>query len=135
MKSSKEETTKDLTMKALKIFVLASLLISVQFCLAQNQVKEESADTLKELPSSKIQPIYVIKVDGKTLDIGRGLFGKIKLDDIETEWISSVQVIKDEMAIEKFGIRGQYGVVVIQFKDFNLLSKELQQMFNEVSKD
>lgn len=121
-------------MKSNQILLLATLLLCTQFCLAQIEIKEEKIDRIKINSESKLQPYFVLKVDDRTLEIGRGLLSNVKLEDINAEWISSVEVWKDQQAIDLYGLKALDGVVIISFKDFNILSKELQDMFNKTKK-
>jgi hypothetical protein len=87
------------------------------------------------LPASISHLHYVLKVDDKSLDIGTGQLGKVKLSDLNNEWIESIEIIKGEKAIGKYGESRKDGVVIINFKDFNALSKELQTLLINSKRD
>jgi hypothetical protein len=74
-------------------------------------------------------------VDDQTLDIGRGRLGKVKVDSILPEWISTMQVFKGDNAIAKYGEKGKDGVIIITIKDMALLPKEIQDAFKAAKKE
>jgi hypothetical protein len=127
-------------MKTKQIFLLVALMTCFQWSNGQNESKEETLikDVTLNKPGKPIvtvtQPCMVLKVDDKTLKVDKGPFAKITLNEINPNWISSINVRKDHQAIEEFGEEAKGGVIVITFKDFNTLSKELQDAFNEIKK-
>ncbi len=112
-------------MKANQVFLLVIGLLGFQFCWAQSDSTDVKLPLLASIPRLH----YVLKVDGKSLDIGTGQLGKVKLSEINNEWVSAIEIIKGEKAIEKYGESRKDGVVIIKFKDFNDLPKELQTLF------
>ena len=80
------------------------------------------------------EPRIVLKVDDKTLKIDQSKPTGEILNDIKPNWISTIEVWKDQKAIELYGEEAKGGVIVITFKDLTGLSKELQDRFNEIKK-
>ncbi|RAU82241.1 hypothetical protein [Pontibacter arcticus] len=60
-----------------------------------------------------VSPLLIIQ-DGK--DAYR-LDKSVMLDEIDPNWIDSMDVLKGEEAMEKFGLEGKDGVIVITFKE------------------
>ena len=122
-------------MKTILISFLIGFMMFAHTSNGQNETnKENDPEVIVKSPDGS-NPYYVLKVEGKTLEIGKGLLGKIKLDDINPDWISSIQVLKGDQAIKKYGEKSTDGVVEITFKELKILSNEIQNLFKEVNKD
>lgn len=112
-------------MKTKQIILVTILAFGQSLCFGQ------SDQTKKELGSIHIKskgdsPLYVLKVDNKSLEFEAGKNENLVLETIDPNSIESISVLKGNEAKDKYGDKGQNGVVIITFKDFNLLSKELQ---------
>lgn len=68
-------------------------------------------------------PLYTINLDGKTISLGK--FGT--LENIDPNWISSINVLKGQSAYSLYGNKGKDGVVIIDLKS----SDESRAYFEE----
>lgn len=120
-------------MKIKQIILATTLAFGLTPCFGQtDQTKTESASIqLKSKPGS---PFYVLTVDEKNLELDARKNEHVDLATIDPNTIESIQILKGREAKDKYGDKGQNGVVIITFKDFNLLSKELQAKFTDLSK-
>ena len=86
-------------------------------------------DTTQNVPVS--QPLYVLKADDKTVEIDPTKNEQFKMETLESGWIKSIEVLSPESALGEYGARGRNGVVVVQFKSYYILSKEVHALFEE----
>ena len=121
-------------MKTKQILLLVALMIGFQWCVGQNESKAEKSAKLRGDIVSQSEPYLVLKVDNKTLKIGKGKMASEKLNEIKADWVSTVEVWKDQKAVDLYGEDAKGGVIAITFKDINVLSKEFQDLFNDLKK-
>jgi hypothetical protein len=74
-------------------------------------------------------PLYVLKADDKTVEIDPAKNEGFKMEMLDSDWIKSVEVLTAESALQEYGTRGQNGVVIVQFKSYYILSKEVHALF------
>ena len=118
----------------LKQIIFLTILTSVT-----NLSYGQSESAKKELNSNQISltkdyPFTVLKVDDKLLEFNSGKNEKLDLDLIDPNSIESISVLKGKDATDKYGSKGLGGAIVITFKDFNSISKELQTKFIDSNK-
>lgn len=82
-------------------------------------------------------PLFIITADDKKLQLTNpisqndSLALATTLDQINSSWIQSIAVLKDQEATDKYGRMGKYGVVLIELKN-GMLDKmpvELSERF------
>ena len=117
-------------MKIKLIIIVTVLTIGHKLCFGQvDQTKKELEKI--QIKSTQDSPFYVLKVDDKLLEFDSMKNEKLDLEIIDTNSIESISVLKANEATDKYGDKGRNGVVIITFKDFDLLSKELQIKFTD----
>lgn len=120
-------------MKTIQIFLITILSFGLNLCFGQtDQTKKESTNV--QIKSKLDKPYYVVKVNEKSLEIDASKNENFDLASIDPNAIESVSVLKGDEAKNKFGDKGQSGVVIITVKNFDLLSKELQAKFVDLDK-
>ena len=116
--------------KIYTVFLLTALSLTA---VAQNSESNENpASIAVSSDSEKMEPYYIIIADNKqfTIDRSKRKSGDDKaLNFIEPDWIEKVNVYKGDKAIEKYGTKGENGVVSIELKKNKLkrISKEAMQ--------
>ena len=79
------------------------------------------------------EPLYVVKITGEEKEVAIDASKDTeKIGGIDPATIESINVVKGEAAIKKYGDKGVNGVVVIEIykKHFDKLPKAIQQKFN-----
>lgn len=90
-----------------------AVMIYTRAYVAQQAGESVEPDVLVEGSRTLFGVKPLIILDGKRIG-----FGKEKLEDIDSVKIASVNVYKDEKALEKFGSEAQNGVIEVFTKDF-----------------
>lgn len=121
-------------MQIIQVFGVAFMTLFQSLCFGQADVSKSEPGNLVSSPGKQI-PLYVVKVDNKSLEFDARKKQNLDLNSIDPNSINSVSVLKGEDAIEKYGEKGTNGVVIITIKNFDLLSKELQTMINAIEKN
>jgi len=126
-------------MKSFNLVLLLALLGTIRVH-GQNadSVKTKTAGLVAISSGSYINsPLYVITEDKDKMFVysGRNFTHLTPADDIlekiNHRWINSVTVLKDENAVDQYGIMGQHGVIVISVKDgsLNKMPPDLKEKF------
>lgn len=120
-------------MKFRNLLFATLLIVGTQFCFGQ---EIPSSNLLEPKPPmefkiSSIQPYYVLKADDKSIGIISTEDNKFELSSIEAELISRMEVIKGKNATDQYGVLGANGVIVITFKNYATLPKELKDRFRD----
>lgn len=111
----------------------AALAASCQFSFSQPlEFKPELG--LTNLPTGDKTPFFILKVDDKSLEFDATKNELLDLSLINPNTIQSICVFQPPVAIENHGNKGKNGAVEISFKDYNLLSEELQLLFEKAGK-
>lgn len=119
-------------MKIKPIIFAAALTFSFSLCAGQT---EPAAKVPEQLPfTSGHTPYYVLKAGDKSLELDPQVDAKFDWNLVDPNTIESIQVFKGDEAKASYGAKGQHGVVIITFKDFHFLSKELQTKFTDSKK-
>lgn len=111
-------------MKIKQFFILAFFSASVQVCLAQEAPEAKDADATADSLQLAIQPLFVLKLDGETLEIDPAKEEQITLASIDPKWIKSITIQGPEESLEEYGERGKNGVITIEFLEQYLITKE-----------
>lgn len=120
-------------MKTKQIFLITILSFGLTLCFGQtNHTKKESTNV--QIKSKLDKPYYVLKVNEKSLEFDARKNENLDLESIDPNAIESVSVLKGDEAKNKYGDKGQSGVVIITIKNFDLLSKDLQAKFMDLHK-
>lgn len=106
---------------------IAFHLTAFVVCLAfQGMAQEITTNILRA--DDPTTPLLLLKVDNRCLEIDSAK--NITMDSIDPNTIKSIEVLKDKQkTTDLYGLKARAGVVVIYFKEFDLLSKELQSKF------
>ncbi len=121
-------------MRLKNLLLTALLIVGSQFCFGQD-IPIPSSD-LQPKPTVKFnisstRPNYVLKADDKSVGIVSTYANDFKLNSIETELISKLEVIKGHNATVQYGELGADGVIVITFKNYVTLPQEIKDMFKD----
>ncbi|MBZ9632209.1 hypothetical protein LB465_15615 [Salegentibacter sp. LM13S] len=65
-------------------------------------------------------PYFVLVLDKNEIE-----FDNEKLGLIDLGWVENINVLKDEIAVKKFGSKAEHGAILIKIKDKNL--KDLKE--------
>lgn len=119
--------------------IIKQMILVTILALGQSLCFGQTDQTKKDLKSIQLKtrqdsPFFVLKVDDKSLEIDARNNEELDLETIDPNCIESISLLKGNEAKEKYGDKGQNGVVIITFKDLNLLSKELQRKFTDSNK-
>ncbi|MFC4818599.1 hypothetical protein [Flavobacterium sp. GCM10023249] len=94
----------------------AVLLIVVAF-LSSNTTEAHASQWLPSLEMSTTSIFVHAQENNDPLIIIDGkVASKKELDELDSESIASVSVLKSKQAIEKYGDKGKYGVIEVVFK-------------------
>jgi hypothetical protein len=110
---------------------MKSIIFLFAFCIAlQGLAQGKSTEILRA--DKPTNPLFILKVDDKCLEIDPTENEGITIDSIDPNTIKSIEVFKEKSkTTDQYGLKALYGVVVIYFKELDLLSKELQSKFEE----
>ena len=108
-------------------YYLILTLVLVGFLNSAHAQELAQAEVTQKTP----RVLFVLKAGEKSVEIDNRLGNKIKMDDIAVESISSMEVVKDQPAIDQYGDKGKGGVIVIRFKDYESLDEKTQKLFQE----
>lgn len=105
-----------------RLFITIAFLLQGVCVVAQVTIRATSQENS---PLRHSNPMFVINAGDKTLQIPPAMESthSFSLDinkymrDIEPNWIQSIAVLKDQQAIDKYGVLGKYGVVIVELKD------------------
>jgi hypothetical protein len=107
------------------LFVFFFLLYSAA-AFAQTESQNKSVTTV---PSPA--PLYVLKADDKVAEIDPEKNKEFSVNSLKPDWIESVDVLTGDKARAEFGEKGRNGVIIIQFKSYYILSKEVHLLFEK----
>ena len=113
----------------LLLFTICSLYSLT--CFAQGSSDSVSTQVKITRTYDPITPYFVLKVDKKTVGISKALGDDFDLGSIDPESIKKIDVLKGENAINKYGVLGENGVVIITFKNYATLPQELKDRFKD----
>ena len=110
-------------MKKLNTVLLTIVLIGVtQVCFSQEAVQSSS---------KKIKALFVLKAENKSVQIDNRLGNRIEMDSLfSNDNISSMEVLKDISAVEKYGEAGKEGVIILYLKDYASLPNKTKKLFD-----
>jgi hypothetical protein len=119
-------------MKIKHIIFVSVLAIGHAFCFAQDDLFKNEFGTQKFNSNDSIY--FVMKVGDRSVEFDPRENEKFDLAPLDPNTIQSISILKGEEAKNKYGDRAQHGVVIITFKDFNMISKELQKKFTDTNR-
>jgi hypothetical protein len=90
---------------------------------------QDKAPQSKKTDVAAAKPLYVLKAEEKTAIIDPAKGEKFEVESIDPSWIKFVDVLKGESAVKEYGEKASNGVVIIYFKDYYILSKEVHAFF------
>jgi hypothetical protein len=116
-------------MKKNNILLAALFIFSNSFCFAQ-EVSTSVDNQIRILysHSNKISPLYILKAGDKMVELDAQKNEFIDLESIDNNWVTSIDILNAESAIEVFGEKGSNGVVIVNFKKNYILVKEAHML-------
>lgn len=95
---------------------LSFLMFVGHFVLAQETLPQSLNRVSVQAAGNN--PLFIIKLEEKSFEIrsDETKSSESLLQEIDPNWIESIEVFKDEKAKEKFGDKGYAGVVVVDLK-------------------
>ncbi|MBL7875660.1 MAG: hypothetical protein JNL53_08345 [Cyclobacteriaceae bacterium] len=116
-------------MKIKNLFLLAFLALGHNLCFGQNNPSKN--EIKQEFNTAMDSIFYVLQVDDKSLEFDPRKNEKLDLEALDPNSIESLSVLKGNDAMIKYGAKGHSGVIIITFKNFDMISKDLQIKFLE----
>lgn len=118
-------------------FCICISLISLAQTGTENKNSTQHADPLTIqkpdfVKSGHGEPLYVVHLKNQVLESIDELTGeRVALNEIDAKHIESIEVLKGQAAIDKYGKRGHDGVIVIKLKNeyANYISPEFLKKF------
>ena len=110
----------------MKSYNLISLVIAMLFCvtaysqqdtISRNGPSKPVLIRLGRPANENNQPLYIL--DGK-------IISEKEFQNLKSETIESVNVLKDSAAISTYGLKGKYGVIIIKTKKTS--KKQLREL-------
>lgn len=120
-------------MKIKPLLFVATFTLSYTLCTGQTDPAAKLPEQLQF--TSGQTPYYVLKAGDKSLELDPQADPKFDWNLIVLNTIESIQMLKDEDATSRYGENGKHGVIIVTFKDFHFLSKELQTKFTDSKKE
>ena len=111
------------------ILLTALVLIGPDICFGQEDLSRHQPTVIPHRPAKSA--IYVLKVDNKSLVLMPGQNEDITLKSFDADWIQSISIQKGKNMIDIYGKDARNGVVIITFRDFKIIPRELQDKFRE----
>ncbi|MEO8475312.1 MAG: hypothetical protein ABI477_24125 [Chryseolinea sp.] len=79
-------------------------------------------------PPEPPTPLFIINIDGKTLEIDPDV-NKIPVDDLlDQNAINSIQIISGDEGEMRYGHKGRNGVIIVNYKEFSILPAAFLQI-------
>ena len=112
----------------LKLFCCFCLLVGVsQFASAQDP-KDASANLTTSVaekpfvaPPEPPPPLFILNVDGKTVEIDPDV-NKTPVDDLlDSDAINSIEFMTGDEGLMRYGHKGRNGVIIVNFKEYSVL--------------
>jgi hypothetical protein len=101
------------------ILLCAVLLLSSYFLRAQD------SDLFKRKPETAVvyysgsDPLFIFKLENKKFEIpdeNNFRDTTVFIGNFHSDWIHSINVLKDSSEVHPFGLRAEHGVVIIELK-------------------
>jgi hypothetical protein len=115
-----------------QIIFISVLAIGHSLCFAQGDLFKNESGAQKFNSNDSIY--FVMKVDDRSLEFDPRGNEKFDFASLDPNTIQSISILKGEEAKNNYGNRAQHGVVIVTFKDFDMISKELQKKFTDLNK-
>jgi hypothetical protein len=119
-------------MKIKKILFVSVLVSASTLCFAQI-VQPENSSSQSSTANDSI--LFVLKVDNKSFEVDPRKNEKLDFASIDPTAIESISVLKGLEAKDTHGNNRQNGVIIISFRNFNVLPKALQTKFSDIDKN
>jgi hypothetical protein len=119
-------------MKIKKILFVSILVSASTLCFTQI-VQPENSSSQSSAANDSI--LFVLKVDNKSFEVDPRKNEKLDLASIDPTAIESISVLKGLDAKDTHGNNRQNGVIIISFRNFNVLPKALQTKFSDIDKN
>jgi hypothetical protein len=116
-------------MKKNNILLAALFIFSNAICFAQEvSTGVENQTRITYSHSNKISPLYILKAGDKMVELDPKKNEVIDLETIDNNWVTSIDILNAESALEVFGEKGSNGVVIVNFKKNYILVKEAHML-------
>lgn len=112
-------------------FLVAGLLaVSAQLACAQGN--NSVTDFQASMPSEPPEFLLVLKVDNKTLIVDPETHDMPAFESaVDARYVQSIEMLTGEDALNRFGLKGRNGVIIIQFKPNYILPLGLEEAARE----
>jgi hypothetical protein len=96
----------------------------------ENRIRIDGPGSMNMQMDPTTAPLFILRASGKSFTLPRG---SNELSDIDPNWIESIDVIKGQSALDKYGTEGQYGVILVHLKKDSLkkLPDSLRRQFTD----
>lgn len=128
-------------MRCYSLFLFIGMIGSVSVCGQDtdaiqnelNSIKVRDNGVLIQSDVNPHDPLFIILIDDKSLEVLNNPNTKdsVSLNQFNPEWIESITVLKGKDSTDKYGERGQNGVVLITLKKdiLNTMPIEISRKF------
>ncbi|MBA9078066.1 hypothetical protein [Rufibacter quisquiliarum] len=100
--------------RLLLVFLLLGAVCSYEAAAQDANAKPIKVKLGKTSLSVHPDASYFVKLEDRTIELEQ-----LALDQIDQAWIAAAEALKPEQAMEAFGDKGEYGVVLITFTKKN----------------
>jgi len=108
-------------MKSLRMLLAATLVCSIQLCIAQpNAYVSNRFETIPPEP----QPLLILKVDDEVTILYPDQYETPELNSINSDWIKSIELIVPDESRKLYGDTAKDGAIVLEFKEGIVFAKE-----------
>jgi hypothetical protein len=111
------------------MFFLAVLVFAGTFCFGQEKENNTPFAVVDYKPGTNAA-LLVLDVGNRKLMAAKG--EEVKVESFDTRWLQSISVLKGKDATDLYGDKAKNGVIVLVFKDYDLVPKTLQSKFTEL---
>jgi hypothetical protein len=116
-------------MKTNQMFFLAVLVLAGTVCLGQEKDNNTQFAVVDYKPGPTAA-LLVLDVGNRKLVPAKG--EEVSVESFNTRWLQSISVLKGKDATDLCGDKGKNGVIVLVFKDYDLVPQALQSKFTEM---
>jgi hypothetical protein len=119
-------------MKNRHLLIVPVLSLALNLSFGQGKEQEKK---LVQSSTANDSILFVLKVDNKSFEVDPRKNEKLDFASIDPTAIESISVLKGLDAKDTHGNNRQNGVIIISFRNFNVLPKALQTKFSDIDKN
>lgn len=122
-------------MKTLLLIFILTLSFPIALYSQTNDSNKEAKNIIITIGHKEIKadPLYVIKIADKTIEhrLKNKPFEESFLNELNPEWLESVNVLKGPEGVQKYGSRAEDGVILVLLKEdsWEKMTAELRNRF------